>query len=119
MVAKIISLDVTVGVGENIFQVSDSFQSFINTGLLGALVTTIMASLIWRVIASQYPIQFLSSNLIYVLIHLCLILENTGICSASWILALVQKEVCQYKVDEDYLGSKQDISETELELETV
>ena len=119
VVAKIISLDVKIGAGENIFQVSDNFQAFINTGLLGALVTTIMASLIWRVIASQYPLEFLSDNLVTVLIYLCLLLESTGICSASWILAFAQKKVSNYKVDEYYLGSKHDANEAEVDPETV
>jgi len=107
VVAKITSLNVEIGTGNNIFQVSDGLQTFLNTGLLGALITTILASLIWRVIASSFPLQFLSNPLIYVIIRLCLFLESTGICSASWLLALLHKSIAHYQIDEVYLGAKE------------
>ena len=55
VVAKLSSLDVAIGTGENIFGVSDSVQAFFNTGLLGAIITTIVASLAWRIVASSFP----------------------------------------------------------------
>jgi hypothetical protein len=87
---------VDVDAGEDtIFGVSSGIQEFFNTGLLGAVITTIVASLAWRIIASSFPIAFLSNPLIYVIIRLCLVLEASGICSAAWLLALVHKQVLQ------------------------
>ena len=106
VVAKITSLDVAVGTGENIFGVSDMVQTFFNTGLLGAIITTIVASLIWRVVASSFPIFFLSNPLIYIFIRLSLILESTGVCAAAWLLALIHKKIARYQEDETYIGPK-------------
>jgi hypothetical protein len=73
-VAKITTLDIEVGVDDNIFGVSDGLQSFFNTGLLGALVMTIVASLAWRIIASSFPVAFLLNPLIYLTLRVCLLL---------------------------------------------
>jgi Silicon transporter len=48
------NLAVKVGEDPNIFGVSDGVRTFFNTGLLVALITTIVASLTWRVIASSF-----------------------------------------------------------------
>ena len=45
---------------ENIFGVSDGMQAFFDTGLLGALITTIVASITWQLVASAFPMAFLS-----------------------------------------------------------
>jgi Silicon transporter len=114
VVARIATLDIEVGVDENIFGVSDGVQSFFNTGLLGALITTIVASLAWRIIASCFPLLFLLNPLIYLIIRTCLILEASGICSASWLLARVHKKLVGLQCDEVYqnTGSKTDDVET-------
>jgi len=104
IVARITTTNVTVGVG-NIFGVSDSLQAFFNTGLLGALITTVVASLAWRVIASSSPITFLSNPLVYIIVQVCLLVEMTGICSASWMIALIHKHVVGYQLDETYIGT--------------
>ena len=103
LVAKITALTVIPGEGENIFGVSDGLQLFFNTGLLGAIITTIVASLAWRIVASSFPLMFMSNPLIYVIIQMCLVLEKTGICSASWFLALIQKEIINFQPDDAYL----------------
>ncbi|GMH82912.1 hypothetical protein TrST_g10032 [Triparma strigata] len=90
--------------GSTSFAASDGFQDFINTGLLGAVVTTILGCLIWRIIASSYPLMFLSNPIIYVVIKLCLLLESTGICSASWALGAVHRKVAGFQPDEAYIG---------------
>jgi hypothetical protein len=91
------------------FGVSSGIQDFFNTGLLGAVITTIVASLAWRIIASSFPIAFLSNPLIYVIIRLCLILEASGICSAAWLLALIHKQVAgYYQLDEVYVGTPEE-----------
>ena len=95
---------ITIPDGEpNIFGVSDGFQTFIDTGLLGAVVLTIIGSLAWRIVASSFPLAFMSNPLIYVIIRLCLLLEMSGLCSASWVLARYHKILAGYQPDEVYL----------------
>jgi len=107
VVARITSLNVAPGAA-TIFGVSQGLQTFFNTGLLGALITTIIGSLAWRIIASSFPLAFMSNPLIYLIIRLCLILESTGICSAAWLLALMHKMVAGFQVDEVYVGSPEE-----------
>ena len=76
IVAKIATISIADG-GDNIFNVPDGFQSFLDTGLLGAIVLTI--------IASSFPLAFMSNLVIYIIIRICLVLEGTGICSAAWL----------------------------------
>ena len=83
ILARITAINVDLETGTNIFGVSDNLLNFFNTGLLGAVITTIIASLIWRIIASSYPVAFLSNPVPYVLIRICLILEKSGICSSA------------------------------------
>ena len=104
IVARITAVDVDTATESNIFGVGDSLQSFFNTGLLGAIITTIMASLIWRIIAASYPVAFLSNPIVYILIRLCLYIETSGICSSAWILAYLHKKLMNYKNDEMYIG---------------
>ena len=107
VVARITTVQVTIGQDENIFGVSDSVQDFFNTGLLGAVITTIIGSLIWRIIASSFPVAFLSNPLIYIIIRLCLLVEQSGICSAAWVLARYHKPLMNYQPDEVYLEGAQ------------
>ena len=104
IVARITAVDVDTATESNIFGVGDSLQSFFNTGLLGAIITTIMASLIWRIIAASYPVAFLSNPIVYILIRSCLYIETSGICSSAWILAYLHKKLMNYKNDEMYIG---------------
>jgi hypothetical protein len=108
VVARITTLDVKIGDGENIFDVSDGMQAFFNTGLLGAVITTIFASLAWRIVASSFPVAFLSNPLIFVFIRLCLLIEQSGLCSSAWVLARFKKELLNYKPDEAHLGGHQE-----------
>lgn len=93
---------------DNVFGVSDGLQNFFNTGLMGAVITTIVASLAWRIIASSFPLAFLSNPLIYLIIRLCLLLEATGICSGAWLLALIHKQLVGFQPDEVYIGSAEE-----------
>jgi hypothetical protein len=111
VVARITSINVAAGEG-NIFGVSDGLQAFFNTGLLGAVITTICASLAWRIIASSFPLAFLSNPLIYLIIRLCLALELCGICSASWLMAIVHKKLVKYQLDEVYVGTPEERAKT-------
>jgi Silicon transporter len=100
VIARITTLDVQVGVDDNIFGVSDGIQNFFNTGLLGAVITTIVSSLAWRIIASSFPIAFLSNPLIGNILRLCLLLEASGICSSAWVLARYHKPMVNYQPDD-------------------
>mmetsp|Transcript_15163 Transcript_15163/g.20281 ORF Transcript_15163/g.20281 Transcript_15163/m.20281 type:complete len:589 (-) Transcript_15163:223-1989(-) len=89
---------------DNIVGVSDGLQNFFNTGLLGAVVLTVIGSLIWRIVASSFPIAFMSNPLIHFIIHTCLLLEKSGICSSAWLLAFCHKHIMKYQIDEVYIG---------------
>jgi MFS family permease len=88
---------------DNIFGVSDGVQTFLNTGLTGAVITTVLGSLSWRIIASSFPLAFLSNPLIYIIVRICMFLENVGICSGVWVLGRVNKLLVTYQPDEVYL----------------
>ena len=102
IIARITSLDVQDG--SNLLGVSDSIQAFFNTGLLGAVITTIVASLAWRIVASSFPVAFLSNPLVYVILRLCLVIEASGVCAAARFLASIHKWFVGYQVDEVYIG---------------
>jgi MFS family permease len=107
VVARITSVTVAEG-EENILGVSDGVQKFFNTGLLGAIITTLVGSLAWRIVASSFPVAFLSNPLIYAILRGCLLLEATGICSAAWLLAIIHRAIASYKVDEVYVGTAEE-----------
>jgi hypothetical protein len=103
------SLNADVDAGEEIlFGVSDGMQAFFNTGLFGALIRTIVGYVIWQLVASAFPIAFLSNPLVYVLLRICLLLEATGICSWAWVLAWIHKRVAGFQVDEVYIGTAEE-----------
>jgi hypothetical protein len=107
IIARVTTMDVAPG-EETIFGVSQGVQAFFNTGLLGALITTIVASITWQLVASAFPVAFLSTPITYILLRLCLFLEFTGICSASWFLALCHKSIAGFKFDEYYVGTPEE-----------
>eukprot|EP00957_Ditylum_brightwellii_P045622 3460942-Ditylum_brightwellii.AAC.1 len=51
----------------NIFGVSDAAQTFFNMGFLGAVIKTILGSISWQLVASAFPLAFLSNSPVYVL----------------------------------------------------
>jgi hypothetical protein len=108
LVANIISVDPKhpeiVALASS-FGVGTAVQGFINTGLLGAMVTTILGSLVWRVVASCCPLAFLSVPGIGVAIRMCLLCEASGIMSAAWLLAKVQQSVLRFKPDAFYVSA--------------
>jgi hypothetical protein len=77
-------------------------QSILSTGLLGALISTVVASLSWRILAWTFPITFLTIG--FVPVRICLWIEKTGICSIAWLIAAVHRHVAGFKYDEVYLG---------------
>jgi len=112
IVARIATIDLAVG-ADNIFNFPDALQVFFNTGLLGAVVLAINGSLAWRIVASSFPLAFMSNPAIYVIIKICLALEGTGICSASWLLAAIHKGIVNYQQDEVYLGKNNEKDQDE------
>jgi hypothetical protein len=60
-IARVTSLNVDVDAGEEtLWGVSVAWQKFFNTGLLGAIITTIVA-IAWQLVASAFPLAFLST----------------------------------------------------------
>jgi hypothetical protein len=108
VVARVTTLNVVAGTGENVFGVSDGLQTFFNQGFLGALITTILGSISWQLVASAFPIAFLSNPLVYVFLRLCLALESTGICSGAWVLAAIQAKAMGFQRDEVYIGTAEE-----------
>jgi len=108
IVARITTLDVAIGRGENVLGVPDGVQAFLNTGLHAAVITTIIASISWQLVASAFPIAFLSNPITYVLLCICLGLEGTGICAGAWVLAFIQKKIAGFQYDEVYVGTPEE-----------
>ena len=101
-IARILSF---TGSGDNIYGVSDSVQKAFNLGVLGALITTIVASLSWRVIANSFPLAFLSNPVSRPIIWLCFSAEITGLGNIAWLMAKGHVKVVGLKNDDYYLGS--------------
>merc|ERR1712106_769695 len=99
---------------ENIFGVSDSAQELFNTGLLGALMLTILGSISWQLVASAFPLAFMRSPITYVLLRTCLGLECTGICQGAWVLAAVHKKISDFQRDEVYIGTAEERRKQEM-----
>jgi len=108
VIARVTTLKVEIGTDPNIFGVSDGVQAFFNTGLLGAVITTILGSITWQLVASAFPLAFLSNPLVYVFLRWCLFLEATGICSGAWVLAACHKKIAGFKRDEVYIGTAEE-----------
>lgn len=108
IVARGTTLDVAIGTGENILGVPDGVQAFLNTGLHAAVITTIIASISWQLVASAFPQAFLNTPITYMLLRWCLLLEATGICSAAWVLAFIHKKFAGMQYDEVYVGTPEE-----------
>jgi silicon transporter len=109
IIARVTTLDVDVDAGdETVFGVSNGWQAFFNTGILGAIITTSVASISWQLVASAFPFAFLSNPLVYFTLRFCLLLEATGICSAAWLLALIHKRMVGFELDEVFIGTPEE-----------
>lgn len=116
IVARIATISISEGEA-NIFNVSDGFQSFLDTGLLGAIILTVVGSLVWRVIASSLPLLFMSNPILYVIIRACFILEAIGICAVSWLISICMKRCMRARSDDEYFVKDFEAA-TELDLES-
>jgi hypothetical protein len=112
-IARVTSVDIEAE-EDNIFGVNDGLQELFATGLLGALITTICASISWQLVASAFPIAFLSNPITYFLLRLCLLLEMTGLCGAAWLIAAVHKSIAGFQRDEVYIGTAEERAKGEM-----
>ena len=111
-VARVTSLDIKPG-EPTMFGVSDGTQKFFNTGLLGAHIVTIVASIAWRLAGQAFPIFFLSTPPAFVFLKICMGLEASGVCSGAWVLGWIHRKIARYQQDEIYIGSAEDRAEAE------
>ena len=113
-VARVTTVSIPEG-GDNIFNVPHGLQKFFNLGFLGALITTIIGSISWQLVAATFPIAFLSNPLTYILLRICLLLEGTGLCQASWVMAAVHKKIANFQRDEIYIGTAEERASKKIE----
>jgi len=114
IIARVTTIRLNEG-DENIFGYGDGVQAFFETGLLGALITTIVASIMWQLVASAFPMAFLSTPITYVLLRWCLFLEWTGLCQGAWVFAMLLRKAVGYKRDEVFIGTAEDRAANALE----
>ena len=107
LLARITTLNIPIGEDRNIWGVNDFLQKMFNGGVLGGIIATVLASLIWRVLASEYPLVFLASPFAKPIINLCFFAERTGIINISWSLAALHRKLTGVQPDEYYLGYHQ------------
>lgn len=108
IIARVTTITTVAGEGNNIFGVSDPIQNLFNTGLLGAVITTILGSITWQLVASAFPIAFLSNPMTYILLRVALLFEASGICSGAWVLAKIDKKLRGFQRDEVYIGTAEE-----------
>merc|ERR1719437_251110 len=108
IIARVTTINVDVGNEPNIFGVSDPIQKMFNLGFMGALVTTILGSITWQLVAGQFPIAFLSNPIVFIFLQAALFLEATGICAAAWFFAVLQRKCLGFQFDEVYIGTPEE-----------
>lgn len=90
-----------------ILGVGDGFSAaFCETGLVGAVVLTIIASLSGQVIASAFPLGFCGFPGMWITLYSCLLVEFTGICHFSWPLADGVQALMGDMMQDDYVYIK-------------
>jgi hypothetical protein len=108
IIARVTTINIDIGNEDNIFGVSDPIQKMFNLGFMGALVTTILGSITWQLVAGAFPIAFLSNPIVFIFLQLALFLEATGICAAAWFLAVIQRKALGFQFDEVYIGTPEE-----------
>ena len=108
-VARVTSLNIDPDSGDpTLWGVSAGTQKFFNLGFLGALITTIVASISWQLVASAFPLTMLGNPFTYTFLRICLFLEGTGICNGAYVLAAIYKRIYGYQRDEVYIGTAEE-----------
>mmetsp|Transcript_5249 Transcript_5249/g.8084 ORF Transcript_5249/g.8084 Transcript_5249/m.8084 type:complete len:524 (+) Transcript_5249:75-1646(+) len=92
----------------NVLGLPDPVQNFLNFGFQGALITTILGSITWQLVAAVFPVAFLSTPITYILLRICLFFEWTGICNGAWVIAGILKSLFGYQLDEVYIGTPEE-----------
>lgn len=92
----------------NVLKLPDAVQTFLNTGLCGALLTTVFGSVSWQLVADAFPFAFLSTPLTYIMLRICLLLEATGICNGAWVLASIHKKLAAFQDDDIHIGTAEE-----------
>jgi silicon transporter len=108
VIARVTTINIVIGEDENIFGFSDPIQKFFNLGFMGAIATTILGSIAWQLVAGSFPIAFLGNPVVYLFLQFALLLEATGICSAAWFLAVLQRKASGFQFDEFHIGSPEE-----------
>jgi len=108
VIARVTTINVTIGEEPNIFGVADWVQKMFNLGFMGAITTTILGSIAWQLVASSFPIAFLSNPIVFLFLQAALFLEATGICSAAWFFAVLQRKAMGYQLDEVFVGTPEE-----------
>jgi hypothetical protein len=104
MIARIININMKEE-GETLFGVPSLVQAILfKSGLLNALVSTILASLMWRVTANYFPMFYLGSPISIWIMRFGLLVDGTGLCDSAWILAKIPAVIVGYKPDEYYIA---------------
>jgi len=93
---------------KNVLGLPDGIQNVLNLGFQGALITTILGSISWQLVAGAFPVAFLSNPVTYILLRICLFLEGTGICNGAWVLAAIHKSIAGFQKDELYIGTAEE-----------
>jgi len=106
-IARVTTMKIEEG-KENVLGVNDTIQSFFNLGFLGALITTIVASISWQLVAAAFPSAFLDSSITYLLLCAGLGLERTGVCQGAWVLSSIHRQFRGFKHDEEYIGTAEE-----------
>ena len=107
-VARVTSLDIDPDVGPNLFGVAPATQKFFNFGFLGALITTIVGSIAWQLVAGAFPIAFLGNPVTWLLLKWCLFLEATGICNGAYVVAWIKQKFLGFQPDHIYIGTAEE-----------
>ena len=105
MIARIITVDMhNNDDGTTLLGVSVPIQTLLfQSGILQALLSTIFASLVWRVTANYFPLVYLRQPVSRWLLQLCLCVAGTGLCDAAWLFAKLPAVLFRYRPDADYL----------------
>ena len=107
VIARVTTQDIAEG-EDNVLGLPDGVQDFLNFGFQGALITTILGSIAWQLVAGAFPIAFLSNPVTFYLLRLCLCLEATGLCNGAWVLAAIHRRISGYQKDEVYSGTAEE-----------
>ena len=107
-ISRVTSLDIDPDVGPNLFGVAPATQKLFNFGFLGALITTIVGSIAWQLVAGAFPIAFLGNPVTWLLLKWCLFLEATGICNAAYVIAWIKQKFLGFQPDTIYIGTAEE-----------